>query len=60
MVNIEHSTLRALEQDVLPVGKRLVQKYGGLSHIRFHDARVRQILVADLLDRKRLQAVHLL
>ena len=60
MVDVEQGALRALEQDGLALAHGIVQHLAGLGHIRLEDAGVRQVLLADLLDRVGVQAVDLL
>ncbi len=52
--------LGAFEEDGLPVGQRLVQHMSRLAHVRGQNARVGQVLVADLLHRVGVQTVDLL
>ena len=60
MVDVEQRALRALEQDGLALAHGIVQHLAGLGHIRLEDAGVRQVLLADLLDRVGVQTVDLL
>ena len=60
VVDVEQRALRALEQDGLALAHGVVQHLAGLGHVRLEDAGVRQVLLADLLDRVGVQAVDLL
>ena len=59
VVDVKHGCLRALEQDVLAFAQRVVQKLRCLGHVRLQDARVRQHLVANLINRVGMQVVNL-
>ena len=60
MVDVEQRALSAFEKNGLPIAQRLVQHMGRLAHIGSQNARVRQVLVADLLHRVGVQTVNLL
>ena len=51
MVDVKQRALRALEQDGLALAHGVVQHLAGLGHVLLEDAGVRQVLLADLLDR---------
>ena len=60
VVDVEQRALRALEQDGLTGAHGLVQQLGRFGHVRLEDARIGQVLLADLLHRVGVQAVDLL
>gem|GEM_PF-3653361 len=60
MVDVQERALRALEEYRLAGAQALVQQLGRLGHVGLEDARVGQVLLADLVDRVGVQAVDLL
>ena len=59
VIDVEQGALRALEQHRLTLAQRAVEHVGGFSHIGLQDARVRQVLLTDFLDRVGVEAVDL-
>ena len=60
VVDIEQRALRALEQNMLALTQRVVQKLRGFCHVGTNDLGIRQIRVADFIHGERALAVHLL
>ena len=59
VVDVEQRALRALEQHRLALAQRAVEHVRSFSHVGLQDARVRQVLLADFLDRVGVEAVNL-
>ena len=59
-LHVEQRALSAFEKNGLPIAQRLVQHMGRLAHIGSQNARIGQVLVADLLHRVGVQTVDLL
>ena len=57
VIDVEQRALRALEQHRLALAQRAVEHVRGLGHIGLQDARVRQVLLADFLNRVGVEAV---
>lgn len=60
MIDVQKGPLGALEKDALPFTDSIVEHLSRLSHVRLHDARIGQVLIADLIHRIGLKPIYLL